>query len=410
VKVPYELFISLRYLKAKRKQTFISIITLISILGVALGVMALIVVLAVMSGFEYELRSKILGANAHILVYRYGGELEGYRSLVKKIQGIEGVSSASPFIFTQVMVTSEVGVSGAVLRGIEEGSDPFLERHMVEGRIEALREGEVILGRELAKNLGVFPGDYVTVISPKGRISPLGVTPRTKRFKVGGIFQLGMYDYDSTFAYISLKQAQRFLGLGDVVTAIEVRVKDIYAARRIARKIEDLLGPSFVARDWMEMNRNLFSALRMEKRVMFVLLSLIIGVAAFNIVGTLIMVVMEKTRDIAILKSMGATRRSIMKIFVLEGLIVGVVGTALGTAFGLLLALNVEKASQWIERVFGFEILPADVYYITQLPSRVDPVDVVVIVVVAIGLSLLATLYPAWKASSLDPVEALRYE
>ena len=238
----------------------------------------------------------------------------------------------------------------------------------------------------------------------------MGVTPRTKRFKVGGIFQLGMYDYDSTFAYVSLKEAQKFLGLGDVVTAIEVRVKEIYAARRIARKIEDLLGPSFVARDWMEMNRNLFSALRMEKRVMFVLLSLIIGVAAFNIVGTLIMVVMEKTRDIAILKSMGATRRSIMRIFVLEGLIVGVVGTALGTVFGLLLALNVEKASQWIERVFGFEILPADVYYITQLPSRVDPVDVVVIVVVAIGLSLLAPLYPAWKASSLDPVEALRYE
>ena len=417
--LPYELFISLRYLKAKRKQTFISIITFISILGVMLGVMALIVVLAVMNGFEHELREKILGTNAHILLLRYGGGIEDYFEVVNKVEKVPGVRAAAPFIYAQVMLSSKGGVAGAVLRGIDpssEGKVSSLPQNIKEGSINSLSRSElgqlpgIILGRELAKNLGVFLDDPVTVISPLGDVSPLGMAPRVKRFRVTGIFESGMFDYDSTLAYISLASAQKFLRIGDVATAIEIKVKDIYKARSIAERIERELGFPYKTRDWMEMNKNLFSALRMEKRVMFILLSLIIGVAAFNIICTLIMVVMEKSRDIAILKSMGAKRSSIMKIFVFEGLIVGLVGTFLGSVLGLLIAFNMEGISNFVERLFGFKILPGDVYYISQLPSRVDSLDVMVVVCVAIGISLLATIYPAWKASSLDPAEALRYE
>ncbi len=416
---PYELFISLRYLKAKRKQVFISIITFISILGVMLGVMALIVVLAVMNGFQHEVKEKILGTNAHILLLRYGGGIEDYHGVMKKVEGVPGVHAAAPFIYSQVMLSSKGGVAGAVLRGIDpscEGKVSSLPQNIKEGSINSLnrdvggRLPGVILGRELAKNLGCFLDDPVTVISPLGDVTPLGMAPRVKRFRVTGIFESGMFDYDSTLAYISLSSAQRFLRIGDVATAIEIRVKDIYKARIVAERIERELGFPYKARDWMEMNKNLFSALRMEKRVMFILLSLIIGVAAFNIICTLIMVVMEKSRDIAILKSMGAKRLSIMKIFIFEGLIIGVVGTFLGSLLGLLIACNMEGISSFVERLFGFKILPGDVYYISQLPSRVDTLDVIIVICVAMGISLLATVYPAWKASSLDPAEALRYE
>jgi lipoprotein-releasing system permease protein len=417
--IPYEIFVSLRYLKAKRKQVFISIITLISILGVMLGVMALIVVLAVMNGFEHELREKILGTNAHILILKYGGGIPDYYDIVKKVEGISGVKAAAPFTYAQVMLSGRGGVAGAVLRGIDplsEGKVSTLPQNIKEGNINSLKQDEkgnppgIILGRELARNLGVFLDDPVTVISPLGDTTPMGMTPRVKRFQVTGIFESGMFDYDSTLAYISLASSQRFLRIGDVATAIEVKVINIYKARAIAERIEKELGSSYNTRDWTEMNKNLFAALRMEKRVMFILLSLIIGVAAFNIICTLIMVVMEKNRDIAILKSMGSKRISIMKIFVFEGLIIGLVGTLLGSIFGLLIALNMESMSSFVERVFGFKILPGDVYYISQLPSRVDVMDIVIVVCVAIGISLLATIYPAWKASSLDPAEALRYE
>lgn len=417
--LPYELFVSLRYLKAKRKQTFISVITVISILGVMLGVMALIVVLAVMNGFEHELREKILGTNAHILLLRYGSGIEDYYDVIKKVEGVSGVWAAAPFVYSQVMLSSKGGVAGAVLRGIDpssEGKVSSLPQNIKEGSISSLNKDKtgglpgIILGRELAKNLGAFLDDSVTVISPLGDVGPLGMTPRVKKFQVTGIFESGMFDYDSTLAYISLASAQRFLRLGDVATAIEIKVKDIYEARAIAERVERELGFPYRTRDWMEMNRNLFSALRMEKRVMFILLSLIIGVAAFNIICTLIMVVMEKNRDIAILKSMGAKRSSIMKVFVFEGLIVGIVGTFLGSVLGLLIALNMEGISNFVERMFGFKILPGDVYYISQLPSRVDSLDIIIVICVALGISLLATIYPAWKASSLDPAEALRYE
>jgi len=417
--LPYELFIGLRYLKAKRKQTFISIITLISVFGVMLGVMALIVVLSVMDGFGHEIREKILGTYAHIYLYKYGGGIRDYRGVIKQVEEVPGVLAAAPFASAQVMMSSRGGVAGAFVRGIDpplEGKVSKLQQSIKEGAISSLnrdvrgRPPGIIVGTELAKNLSLFLGDTVTVISPQGDITPVGMTPRVKRFQVTGIFEFGMFDYDSTFAYISLPSAQEFLRIGDVATTIEISVKDIYQAGAIAERIKGELGGAYFTKDWMEMNRKLFSALKLEKLIMFILLSLIVGVAAFNIISTLIMVVMEKHRDIAILKSMGARRGSIMKIFVFEGFVVGVLGTFLGTFFGLLIAHNLPAITGLLERLLGFKAMPADVYWISQLPSRVDPLDVIIVIGVAMGISLLATIYPAWKASSFDPAEALRYE
>jgi lipoprotein-releasing system permease protein len=416
---PYELFIGLRYLRAKRKQTFISIITLISIFGVMLGVMALIVVLAVMDGFGHEIREKILGTHAHIFLYKYGRGIKDYREIIKQVEGVPGVVAAAPFASAQVMLSSRGGVAGAFMRGI----DPPLE-HKVSALQQSIKEGDIsslnrdakarfpgiIVGKELAKNLSLFIDDPVTVISPQGDITPVGMTPRVKRFRVTGIFEFGMFDYDSTFAYISLSSAQEFLRIGDVATAIEVTVKDIYQADAIAERIKGKLSDAYYTKDWMGMNQKLFSALKLEKLMMFILLSLIVGVAAFNIISTLIMLVMEKHRDIAILKTMGARRGSIMKIFVFEGFIVGLVGTFLGALFGLLIALNLQAITGLLEQLFGFKAMPGDVYWISQLPSRVNILDVIIVIGVAMGISLLATLYPAWKASSFDPAEALRYE
>jgi lipoprotein-releasing system permease protein len=412
----YELFIGLRYLKAKRKQTFVSLITLISIAGVTVGVTALIVVLAVMNGFKEDLREKILGVTSHVVVSRFDGNIPKYQKLRAKVEVVSGVAAATPFIYTQAMINSRQAISGAVLRGIEPETASKvinLPKNMRSGSLEELaveeKSGEtratpgIILGNELARNLGVSRGEPVTVISPLGRLTPLGRVPRSQTFRVAGIFDSGMYEYDSTIAYVSIWAAQRFLGIGDRVTGIEVRVDDIYQADQVARDIGKALGGyPYWSRDWMRMNKNLFSALKLEKIVMFIILTLIILVAAFNIIGTLIMVVIEKTRDIAILKSMGATRRSIMKIFMIEGAIIGLVGTLLGLLGGYTLC-KLLATYQFIE-------LPPDVYYISTLPVRMDPLDVALIALAAIIISLVATVYPAWQASRLDPAEAIRYE
>jgi lipoprotein-releasing system permease protein len=417
--LPYELFIGLRYLKAKRKQTFISIITLFSIIGIMLGVMALIVVLAVMDGFGHEIREKILGTNAHIILSKYGSGIKDYRRVIKQVEGVPGVLAAAPFASAQVMVSSKGGVAGAFVRGIDpplESKVSNLQQSIREGTIDSLNSDAggripgIIIGKELAANLGAFLNDSVTVISPLGDMTPVGMMPRVKLFKVTGIFEYGMFDYDSTFAYISLPSAQEFLRIGDVATSIEVTVRDIYQAGVVAERIEEAVGPGYYAQDWMTMFKKLFSALKLEKLMMFILLSLIVGVAAFNIISTLIMVVMEKHRDIAILKSMGARRSSIMKVFVFEGFIVGVVGTFLGALCGLLIARNLGGITAFLEWLLGFKAMPPDVYWLSKLPSRVDPVDVAIVIGVAMAISLLATIYPAWKAASLNPTEALRYE
>ena len=414
----YEWFIGLRYLKAKRKQTFISIITLISIVGFALGVWALIVVLAVMSGFEKTLKEKILGTQAHLVVLKTNQEgMDRYEEVVKEVEQVKGVVSATPFILSQVMLSSESNVFGVVLNGIDPdrvGKVIELARNMKAGRLQDLKaEGDspgIILGVELAKRLGVSLNDAIQVISPLGTMTPMGMMPKMKRFRVMGIFYSGMYDFDNTLAYISIVSAQKFLNMGSRVTGIEIKTSDVYKVKKIGKEIHQKLGFPFWTRDWMEMNRNLFSALKLEKVAMFIILVLIVLVAAFNIISTLIMVVMEKNKDIAILKSMGAPSKGILRIFIIEGGVIGVVGTFFGTVVGLATALNLEKVSGFVENLFGFKILPSDVYYIDKLPSQVNPLDVGLIVMTAILISLLATLYPSWRASKLDPAEALRYE
>jgi lipoprotein-releasing system permease protein len=420
--MPFELLIGLRYLKAKRKSTFISIITFISTAGVMLGVMALIIVLAVMTGFEEDLKEKILGTNAHVVVVRNGAPMEDYRQVMQKLKGFKGVTAATPFIYNQVMLSSGKNVSGVVLRGIDVSTDRLvtgLSKSIVEGSLDRLepKMGEgldaspgLLLGKELAKHLNLFVGDKVNVISPMGNITPLGMMPKMKPFRVAGIFNTGMFEYDSTLAYVSLGQAQSFFDLGDTVTGVQLKVEDVYHTGELARSINRTLGSDFYARDWMQMNRNILFALKTEKVVMFIILTLIVLVAAFGIASTLFMVVMEKNRDIAILKSMGATGSSIMKIFVLEGLVIGVIGTALGVASGLLIALNLEPIIAVIQKVTGQNFFSKDIYYLDRFPSLVVPSDVVLISVTAVLISFVATLYPAWQASRMLPAEALRYE
>ena len=418
--MPYELFIGLRYLRARKGQAFISIITMISIGGVAIGVMTLIVVLGVMTGFKEDLRSKILGYSSHVVVLKRGGGMEDYENVMKEIEGINDVISSTPFIYGQSMLNSRSGSLGVVMRGIDPstiGQVTDLGLNMKEGSLLNLEKSPygkgnekqpaheypgIIIGKELSNNLGVFYNDTVNIISPMGVMTPMGMVPRMKKFRVVGIFQSGMYEYDSSFVYISLETAQKFLGMKGKVTGVEVKVKNIYNATEIANTIEKRLGYPYWTKDWMDMNKNLFAALKLEKITMFVILILIILVAAFNIVGTLIMVVTEKNKDIAILKSMGATSQAVMNIFLIEGLVIGIVGTFLGTIGGYVLGFLLSK--------YKFINLPSDVYYISTLPIKIDSIDTLLIMISAIGISFLATLYPSWQASKLIPAEALRYE
>jgi lipoprotein-releasing system permease protein len=423
----YELFISLRYLRARRKQVFVSVITMFSIAGIFLGVAALIIVLAVMNGFETDLRTKILGINAHVVLMQYGGVLRDYDKVLQQVAREKEVVAVTPFIYSQAMLKKGESASGVILRGMDtetasrvinlgkmhEGKIAYLEgknRQNLQLSPEGVKMPGVVLGKELAKNLGIFLFDTVFIMSPQGISSPMGMMPRLKKFIVVGVFDSGFYEYDSTMAFLALGDAQEFLNMGDLVTGLEVKVNDIYQAGGIARQLEKKLGYPYWARHWMEMNKNLFAALRMEKRVMFIILSLIVLVAMFNIITTLIMVVMEKNRDIAILKAMGATSRSIMKVFIYQGLIIGVIGTFLGAIAGLVVAFNLEKLSLFVERIFGFKILPADVYYLSALPSLVNYWDVTIIILGTLFISLLATIYPSWRASRLDPAETLRYD
>ncbi|PKN70971.1 MAG: lipoprotein-releasing system transmembrane subunit LolC [Deltaproteobacteria bacterium HGW-Deltaproteobacteria-12] len=425
----YEFFISRRYLRAKRKQVFVSIITFISIFGIFLGVAALIIVLAVMNGFEIDLRTKILGIRSHIeLTTDIAGPMKDYEKVRERIAGTEGLVASTPYIYSQAMIRHSNGVSGVVIRGldtqnafkvinlgkIKEGNIEHLNKLPAnllqrQKKEDALLAG-IVIGKEMAKNLGIFLYDPITIISPVGVSSPLGMVPLMKRFIVVGIFESGFYEYDSSLAFLSLKSCQDFLQMGDTVTGIDIKVDDIYKADKIARNIQSKLGFPFWANNWMQMNKNLFAALKLEKRVMFIILSLIVLVAAFNIISALIMIVMEKNKDIAILKSMGATSRDIMKIFIYQGLIVGTIGTALGCAAGLAIALNLQKISQFVEKIFHIKFLPGDVYYLSELPSQVNYSDVAIIVIGTLLVCFVSTIYPSYRASRLDPAEALRYE
>lgn len=415
----YELFIGLRYLKAKRKQTFISVISFISVLGITVGVTALIIVLSVMTGFEDNLKEKILGINANIIVTSFGRGIRDYERVTTEVKKVKGVVGASPFTYNQAMLSGRGGVLGAVVRGIDTktaGEVTVLPGRVKQGSLDGIdapfEAGApgIVLGKELARNIGAGVGDMINVISPIGTMTAAGAVPRMAAFRVTGIFEVGMYEYDSSLAFVSLSNAQKFFRLSGEASGVEVKVVDIYKAGEVAAEITTALKGSYWTRTWMEMNRNLFSALRLEKAAMFIILTLIILVAALNIISTLIMAVMEKGKDIAILKSLGATSGGIMRIFMIEGIIIGLVGTTLGTTIGVAAAMNLEKLVSLVERIFHFKVLPPSVYYIDKFPSKVEPVFVILIIVISISISFLATLYPSWQASRFDPVEGLRYE
>jgi lipoprotein-releasing system permease protein len=406
----FELFLGIRYLKAKRKQRFISVITIISVMGVMVGVMALVVVLSVMNGFRSDLMGKILGVNSHVLVLNLSGTFSGYQKVAEKVKKMDGVVAITPFVYTQVMINNSGRVSGAVLRGVDPKSAARVvnfDKMIKEGSLSSLNGTEngvpsIIIGSELAKQIGAGAGSLVTVISPEGKLTPLGRTPNTQKFRVTAIFDSGMYEYDASMVYISLTEAQRFLALGDNVTGLELKVKEVYKSDIIARKIQKSLGYPYWTKDWKLMNRSLFSALKLEKLTMFIILTMIVLVGALNIISTLVMVVMEKTRDVAILRAMGASARSIMSIFMFQGILVGIIGTLAGLLSGLGLC-------QLLSR-YQFINLPSDVYYISKLPVQVLASDVVTVAASAVAISFLATLYPAWYASRLNPVESFRYE
>ncbi len=405
--------IALHYLRPK-SNSFISLLSFISIIGIMIGVMALIVVISVMSGFDHALEKKVIGIESQIIVLNYSGFLNNYKKSVKRIYSVKGVKSASPFIYTDVMISSASTSTGSVLRGIDvktEEKVTDLKKYLIHGNLSGLNyknKNKIVLGKVLAQNLGVSVGGKVTIISPEGQVTPFGVMPKTEKFTVCGIIDSGMYNYDSTFSFISIKNAQTFLGLSHkTATGIEVKLDNPSFANKFAKKIASKLNniktsPSYYALSWEELNKNLFSAIRLEKLTMFVILSLIVLVAAFNIISTLIMVVMEKRKDIAILKSIGASSKDIMVIFIAQGVTIGFIGTILGLASGFLIG--------YLEKTYHIISLPPSVYYITALPIRMTPEEFIVIGSSSIFLSFAATLYPSFKASKIDPAEGVRYE
>jgi len=406
----FELFFALRYLKAKRKQAFIPVITVISVLSVMVGVMSLVVVLSVMNGFRDDLMSKILGVNSHVLILNYGGAFKDYEKVGKRVEEVDGVLASTPFIYSQGMINSSGNVSMAVIRGLDPRSVVNvldIESMIKMGSLASIQGSAdglpgIIIGNELSRKVEAHPGDTLTVVSPGGKSTPSGGGPKTRKYKVTAIFDSGMYDYDASMAFISLKESQDFLGLGDRVTGLEIKVRDVYKADTVARAIQEKLGYPYWTRDWKLTNRNLFAMLSLQKTTLFVILSMIVLVGALSIIGTLVMVVMEKKKDIAILRAMGTSARSIMSIFMLQGVFVGIVGTLSGLVSGLGICFILAK--------YKFITLPADVYYISALSVQVEFSDVFFVALSAVIICFFATLYPSWRASKLNPVDAIRYE
>lgn len=403
----YELFIASRYLKAKRKQAFISVITFISMLGITIGVMALVIALALITGFQEDVQDKILGATSHIMVSDLGGEgLRDYEDLINKVQTVKGIQAVSPVVYDMVLINGPYRSRGAMLKGIDFDLDkkhsPWLAK-LDQGILpsDTPRE-EILLGKELAFAIGAGLGDAVTVLTSSSRLSPIGLVPKTKRFVVRGVFSTGLYEFDSSTALISLAVAQKFFSLDGRISHLQIRINDIFQAGRVGDELKQILPPSTYVTTWMELNRSLFSALKLEKNIMFLTITLIVFVAALNIIATLILMVMEKTRDIGVLMAIGASSQSIKKIFFLQGTMIGVIGTTTGVLLGLFCC--------WLANTFKLIKVPVDIYQISFVPFHIKMIDLAMIVGISLAISLVSTLFPSHRASKIDPVIALKYE
>lgn len=410
----FEWMMATRYLRARKREGFVSVITWFSLLGIAIGVATLIIVMSVMNGFRGELMNRILGLNGHVNIYASVGSMDDYDAKAELVRGVKGVISASPLIEGHVMATAGAQARGAVMRGIksEDLRDrPMLANNIMAGSLDDFGPDDtIIIGTEMARRLGVHVGDKLTIISPSGRPTAFGTVPRMRAFRIVATFSIGMFEYDSGFAFIPLHAAQVYFQMPGAVSNLEVFVEDTSKTTEMGLLIKSAMGDQARVFDWQKTNASFFNAIQVERNVMFLILTLIIVVAAFNIISSLIMLVKDKGRDIAILRTMGATRGSIMRVFFIAGASIGVAGTLSGMALGLWFALNIETIRQWIQAATGTELFAAEIYFLSQLPSKVDPMEVLATVLMGLGLSFLATLYPSWRAARLDPAEALRYE
>jgi lipoprotein-releasing system permease protein len=411
----YELFIGLRYTRARQRTRFISVITIISIAGIALGMTVLITVLSVMNGFQREIRERILSVASHVQISGPDNKIVNWQPIAERAARNPQVVAAAPYVSAQALLTYSSAVRGAFIRGIApalEARVSDLGIHMKRGSLDALRPGEfgIVLGVELARALAVTPGDKVVLVAPQGQVTPAGIVPRLKQFTVVGIFGVDHYEYDSGLALVNIEDAQKLFRFGDAVSGVRLKLNDLFKSNAVMRELAGELGPDVYLSDWTMQHANFFRAVQIEKRMMFLIVFLIIAVAAFNIISSLVMAVKDKQSDIAILRTLGAEPGSITKIFMVQGAVVGIVGTALGLIGGISLALNVDVVVPFIENLFSIKFLSKDVYYISELPSELQMPDVVVTGVVSLVLSLLATIYPSYRAAKVNPAEALRYE
>jgi lipoprotein-releasing system permease protein len=410
----FEWMIALRYLRARRQESFISVISAFSLIGIALGVATLIIVMSVMNGFRAELLGRILGLNGHMIVQSVTGSIPNYDMLAQDLRKIPGVTSATPLVEGQVLINAADASLGALVRGLKAEDLTRLtavSSTLSPGAMTGFDSGDsVILGARLAERLGLAPGQTVTLIAPKGAVTPFGTTPRIKTYRVAGTFRIGMSEYDQTFIFMPLKEAQLFFGLGDAVGGVELMVADPDHVGQWRAAVASVAGPYARVTDWQQMNSSLFGALQVERTTMFLILTLIILVAALNIISSLIMLVKDKSGDIAILRTMGATKGAIMRVFFIAGASIGTAGTLIGVILGIAFCANIESLREFLSSLTGTELFNPEIYFLSQLPAKIDPMDVATVIGMALGLAFLATLYPSWRAARLDPVEALRYE
>ena len=406
--------IALRYLRAKRTESFVSVISGFSLIGIALGVATLIIVMSVMNGFRHELLARILGLQGHIIVQGVGPNLADFDSIAERVRGVPGVVRVAPIVDGQALASGGGSSPGVVVRGIRAKdlmSLTTVSHSLSSGALERYRDGDsVIVGARLANKLGIIPGGTITLIAPRGNVTPFGVTPRIKTYTVAGIFNIGMSEYDATFVFMPLSEAQLYFNMGDTVTGLEVMVAQPDSVNAMVEPIARAAGPSAVVRSWQAISQSLFEALQVERNVMFLILTLIILVAALNIVSGLIMLVKDKSGDIAILRTMGATRGAVMRVFLISGASIGVVGTFVGFIIGVVFCTNIEAIRQFLSSLTGTTLFNPEIYFLSRMPAEMDPSEVIAVVLMALGLTFLATLYPSWRAARLDPVEALRYE